>query len=91
MNQNLFESWARFGQFQGGKKIKKLYLRVCFLLLNKEKLTFKSEQLTIIQEILLREIISLVKERSGRGDYLKITTSAEQSFVFCVVYLGSKK
>lgn len=91
MDTYLFESWAKFGEIHGAIKIKTRRLSVCFLLLNKEKLIFKSQQMIIIQEILLRDITTLVKERSGSDNYLKIITSAKQCFAFCVALAGSKK
>ena len=89
MDTYLFESWAKFGKIHEGIKIKaqKRRLRVCFLLLNKEKFIFKSQQMATIQEILLRDISSLVKERS----YLKIITNAQECFAFCVALASSKK
>ena len=93
MDTYLFESWAKFGKIHEGTKIKAQArrLHVCFLLLNKEKIIFKSQQMATIQEMLLRDISTLVKERSGSVDYLKIITSAKQCFAFCVALAGSKK
>ena len=88
MDTYLFESWAKFGEIHGARKIKTSRLRMCFLLLNTEKLIFKSQQMIKIQEILLRDITTLVIERSG--NYLKIITSAQQCFAFCVVLAGTK-
>jgi len=91
MNTNLFESWAKFGEIHGTTKIKTRYMGVCFLLINKEKIIFKSQQMATIQEIMLQDTTDLVKEKSGSDTILKITTSFEQNFAFCVALAGSKR
>ncbi|MFX1445853.1 MAG: zinc ribbon domain-containing protein [Promethearchaeota archaeon] len=91
MNTYLFESWAKFGKIHGTSKVRTRNLRLCFLLINKEKIIFKSQQMAIIQEIVLRDITDLVKGKSGSDVVLKITTSNEQKFMICVALAGSKK
>lgn len=91
MDEYLFTSWAKFGEIHGLKKIRTRRLYVCFLLLNNEKLIFKSEQMRPIQEISIRDISTLVKEKTGSDHYLKIITAAKQQFAVCVAYASSKK
>ena len=91
MDTYIFESWAKFGRFSEGRKIKIRRMGICFLLLNKEKIIFKSQQMIIIQEIMLRNITTLAKELSGYDNYVEIITTANQRFTFCVVTAGRKE
>lgn len=80
-DENLFECWARYRYFGKDEKIKTYKFRDCFLFIDKEKITFKSREGDIFQEINFRDIQEFMKEKS----YIKILTADGKIYAFFAV------